>query len=910
MVDRRLVVDGAHEHAIRIRDRLEAAARGDGPPVLQAVAARLSALSGAAPLSVVRLRGGMPREESWARSPLQPTLLLSTVDQVGSRLLFRGYGVGEYARPLHAGLLAEDSLLLLDEAHLSAAFLQSLRAIGDYLGGRWREMPAWRPLVTVTLSATQATTAEAIRLDPASDGQHPLLARRLRARKPARLCSVAEAGLVATLVSQARELATICEQEDAAAGLEASADSEGTWPVIGVVVNRVATARAVQASLLEAGCESVLLIGRQRPLDRDALLCEYLPRMRAGRAHCANPRTLFVVATQTVEVGADLDFNALVTQSAPLDALRQRFGRLNRLGEREQAPAAIVHPRDAARLDPIYGQAISATWRWLSERAAKPLGSKGRKKSKAEPEVDFGVTALENLLPATGLPQELTSRHPRAPLLLPAHVDLLSQTSPAPACSPDVALLLHGVSAAPAEVQVLWRADLPADLDDEDTQTECVAAVAALPPSSLETLSLPVWVARAWLQGAGLAEPETDLEGIEPEQAQTIAPTRRRLALRWAGEESRLVHPRELRPGDTLIVPSSYGGLDRFGWNPSARAAVADLAEPANRLARDRLVLRLAPPCIAQWSGEAELVAICRGVIAALVADPDAPARATDVMVALEEIEGLPQAVRTTLAAFSSPRLLRYGSGSIAGWLLVDRRAGRVASDEGDDASLTREVPLDEHCRGVGRVAKDFAAALGLPAELVTDLALAGEFHDLGKADPRFQAWLRGGDRLATRGAPLLAKSGMDRSDRWGLRRARDLAGYPAGARHECASVQLLRSHPELLAGAHDPELVEYLVGSHHGRGRPFMPVIDDPGAGQLNTYFEALGWELHLEGPHRLERLGSGWTELYWRLVRRYGWWGLAYLETLLRLADHRRSELEQESTEWIQVAKLPSLV
>jgi CRISPR-associated endonuclease/helicase Cas3 len=150
----------------------------------------------------------------------------------------------------------------------------------------------------------------------------------------------------------------------------------------------------------------------------------------------------------------------------------------------------------------------------------------------------------------------------------------------------------------------------------------------------------------------------------------------------------------------------------------------------------------------------------------------------------------------------------------------------------------------------------------------------------------------------------------MDRSDRWGLRRARDLAGYPAGARHECASVQLLRSHPEPLAGAHDPELVEYLVGSHHGRGRPFMPVIDDPGAGQLNTYFEALGWELHLEGPHRLERLGSGWTELYWRLVRRYGWWGLAYLETLLRLADHRRSELKQESTEWIQVAKLPSLV
>ncbi len=152
VVDRKVIVDEAYHRMRRIAAALAAASDG----VLGRVAARLRELGGGEPepVRVYQLRGGIYRDESWVRNPLQPTVVASTVDQVGSRLLFRGYGVSDYALPVHAGLIANDALILLDEAHCSKAFAQTLERTQNYRGEEWARRRLEAPFRFVEMTAT------------------------------------------------------------------------------------------------------------------------------------------------------------------------------------------------------------------------------------------------------------------------------------------------------------------------------------------------------------------------------------------------------------------------------------------------------------------------------------------------------------------------------------------------------------------------------------------------------------------------------------------------------------------------------------------------------------------------------------------------------------------------------------
>lgn len=203
-------------------------------------------------------------------------------------------------------------------------------------------------------------------------------------------------------------------------------------------------------------------------------------------------------------------------------------------------------------------------------------------------------------------------------------------------------------------------------------------------------------------------------------------------------------------------------------------------------------------------------------------------------------------------------------------------------------------ITLDRHTQDVAAFVSSFSTALALTTTIRDALIMAAQHHDDGKADPRFQSMLFRGDTLQAlraqrKAGGLLAKSPAAVQNNTMALSAQKRSGYPRGSRHELLSVRFaeaLRTQ-----GLEVSELCLHLIATHHGRCRPFAPVISDPTPIQVHAF------NLSLSSQTGLERLDSGIPERFWNLVRLYGWWGLPYLETILRLADHRASQQEENA-------------
>lgn len=858
VVDRRAVVDQVFEHATIVAEALENGRGG----LVGATADRLRAFGGMRPVQLQRWRGGIGRERQ-PLFPTVPTVVCSTVDQVGSRLLFRGYGTSPRSRAVDAALVGTDSVVVLDEAHVSAPFRQTSASVAA--AQRAVEGGSARPLHLISMSATLDPQEErpTFRLTSAELSEPPIR-RRVDAIKKTRL--VMSADRVHGLISEARALA-------------------GPGRVVGVVANTVTEARSAHEELSKHG-EALLVIGPSRPLDRDAVL----PRIPGRDARTEQVGPLFVVATQTIEVGLDLDFDALVTAAASFSALVQRFGRLDRAGAAGHSEGVIVASRQPC---PVYGEVAAATWEWLRSRADE------------DGTIDIGPAAVEELKRADPPSSPQT---PRAPLLTPWHVEALAQTSVDPVASPDIEPFLHGEDAQErADVQLAWRADLLPTDGASGNEEEWTTRIAQRRPHGGELVSLPIAAARRWLHGlTSLAF--GDIESTDlAERAEQGEHPRSVVILGPPGPDGpaspRLIdRPADIRPGDVVVVPASYGGCDEFGWAPESRGPVEDLGD----LDLGRPRLRLSP----QLARPATLVAQAMELADSLAGD-ELPEDEVYGLVRDEVVASLREhplrwlggacSDAANLARANALRQVADGMGPTGRAVLYP--AANARSKEGPAHGLVlvpdrpavrrsaRRVTYADHTSAVEKRAEQFARSGGYDERLTRTVCLAARYHDAGKLDPRFQMWLN--DGVPADPASPLAKSGRAFDDAR-VASALEASGWPRRKRHEALSAALLDATEPVRLTNVDRDLALFLVATHHGRARPFYEEAPDERPVEIRVEIEggivSVPSDTHIAwGKHAMR---------FVRLVEQHGAWGLASIEASLVLADRTVSAEEGEDT------------
>jgi len=212
-------------------------------------------------------------------------------------------------------------------------------------------------------------------------------------------------------------------------------------------------------------------------------------------------------------------------------------------------------------------------------------------------------------------------------------------------------------------------------------------------------------------------------------------------------------------------------------------------------------------------------------------------------------------------------------------------------------------VALDQHLGDTAEEAKRLVADLTLSEVEATDVVLAARVHDIGKAHPTWQDALV---RTADAGEADAVKAGRPWAKSAGQRGRLSFGDGIRSFRHELASLLLLDGPLRgLLRQAHDPDLVRYLVLAHHGKLRV---QLRETHPGPAGTYLGLVDGASHeipsvLGIPQTRLQTSTAWLSVHssdqqpsWSdvaaaLIERHGVFRLAYLETLVRIADWRAS-------------------
>lgn len=792
VVNRRTVVDQTTSEVERLRGNLREACLFDALSQLCALPLKDDDV----PLAISTLRGQFADNRDWSADPTRPAVIVGTVDMIGSRLLFSGYGVGFKAKPLHAAFLGQDVLLVHDEAHLEPAFDQLLISISE----EQKRSNEFGRLHVLALTATSRNNGKEKPFELSEEERNPpeevpnsrhdpvhTVWQRLKARKGIKFHKTEKRNDVA------EEIGRLALRHKA------------SGKAILVFVRSIEDVEKVKQALTNKkegvpNAQVQILTGTLRGLERDRLAKDDAVFARFLIKKPLDEQTVYLVCTSAGEVGIDISADHMVCDLSSLDSMLQRLGRVNRRGD-GQAEVDLVYEAnpDSKEMDKAFEKARRKAleilrklprcdWSHNHRRDASPLA--------------LSVLSLSD--------EERNAAFTPQPVILPASDILfdswaLTTIRGSLPGRPHVEPYLHGIAEwEPPETYVGWREEvdlLGGDLLEPYKPEDLLEDYPLKPHELLRDRS-----GRVFKQLEKIAERKPDAPIWLLDEDGTVDPT----TLSALTEEEQ-IHNR------TVLLPPSVGGLDKGFLNGDSEEAndVADEWERDGKRQRVRV-----------WDHEAPLG-----------------------MRLIRTIDIHPYAEEGQDESTNRRRCWRWCELPSSG-------------DSDGSKAAAKAVEWRVHTNDVVTNTKRIVERLSLTEELRNAVVLAARFHDLGKRRALFQRNL---GNFTT--DIVLAKSG----------RKAQAFGLPETYRHEFGSLLDIEAEAEF-RGLSDEmkDLVLHLIAAHHGRARPHFP-SDEAFDPEPNGKDESA---IAAEVPRRFARM-----------QRKYGRWGLAYLESLLRAADYAAS-------------------
>lgn len=841
-VGRRALVDNQVDRAYKILELMEKALADESgeSDILRRVDEALQSFQtrndkqGNDPFEVGHIRGELSNRTLPVTDISACAIIAATPDMYGSRALFRGYGSTKAARPRETALLAMDTVMVLDEAHMNRQLLHTTQRIAEL---QKREADLGVPtLQVVETTATPSTedsgsTTLGVDIEALDKPNDEKLRDRVYSHKELMLRPIdkwdGKPGNRVVVDAAVDAIKKFLAHREASEGSEKA-------HTIGCIVNHVRTAIAIKEALAKnkaLGKDEVqLLVGRKRPYDLENLQKDH-PNLFSTRG---DESVKVVVATQTLEVGIDVDFADLVTELAPASSLAQRFGRVNRLGHRKDSKVVVIEPAsgDSVKKDapPYRAVDLSNAYAWLE-------ALNGAENPSVNP------AAMVKNPPVQSSPERLLYQRPEWPDLLE-----FSRTDENPYDEPDLDLWLHdSLEAETAMGGVIVRDNLPSNTSAamEILKTSYFA------PRDEETFPANLKILKEILD-------YQDEHGVKPRK---FLYRQGEISL-WQDADQGEESSQTLAPGDVLILdmgsipftnqgiavtqrelPSKKDELKAVPFLDDDELCVAELyvyEKCADREERFRKYLGLSPDEVA------ELL--------------DSQASDGQKVIASE---------LSTEAEGGQEVIAWYAD-------VTDDKKSIEGSDIAQELAPTDPVLLDDHQNDVAERTRQLAENLGLAPEFSEALELAAKYHDEGKRDLRFQQMLG-----ADPDADALAKSGH-RSVAEAYR-ARSRSALPRGWRHEQLSALMVAASPEKVGEHRD--LVLRIIGCSHGHGR--FSFAHDAGFLLKEGYLpEGTDYEALKEQATRLFNVGY-WDNLMEQTSRTYGPYATAYLEAVERAAD-----------------------